>query len=132
MRVGNQRQDFIELHQLGNRKLPKLKRGERRPAIFAGSDPAHDGRQGGATASKHKTCHVTAIPGRLRNRIGLGGLKLDVVLTLCLGYPRLPTAVRILDKKCESATHSVLVHSSGRTPTVELGYSKILYRFIYS
>lgn len=39
-------QDFIQLHQLGLYKLPKLKQGEKRPAIFAGSDPAHDGRRG--------------------------------------------------------------------------------------
>eukprot|EP00435_Cladocopium_sp_Y103_P064034 s332_g25.t1 len=38
--------NFIELHQLGLRKLPKLARGETRPAIFCGSDPAHDGRRG--------------------------------------------------------------------------------------
>ncbi|CAE7636849.1 engB [Symbiodinium necroappetens] len=38
--------EFIALHQLGNVKLPKLKRGEHRPAIFAGFDPAHDGRRG--------------------------------------------------------------------------------------
>ncbi|CAE8711849.1 unnamed protein product, partial [Polarella glacialis] len=35
--------DFVELHHLGNVKLRKLPRGEKRPAIFSGSDPAHDG-----------------------------------------------------------------------------------------
>ncbi|CAK8989337.1 unnamed protein product [Durusdinium trenchii] len=63
--------DFIELHQLGNRKLPKLKRGERRPAIFAGSDPAHDGRQGSVDDGRSDTLGRMAIAvhkGFLRQR----------------------------------------------------------------
>eukprot|EP00439_Symbiodinium_sp_Y106_P044091 s5845_g5.t1 len=71
--------DFIALHQLGNVKLPKLKRGEHRPAIFAGSDPAHDGRRGavddgrGDTLGRMATAvHKGFLRQRARCHPGLG------------------------------------------------------------
>jgi len=71
--------EFIALHQLGNVKLPKLKRGEHRPAIFAGSDPAHDGRRGavddgrGDTLGRMATAvHKGFLRQRARCHPGLG------------------------------------------------------------
>ncbi|CAE7246790.1 GTPBP8 [Symbiodinium sp. CCMP2592] len=61
--------EFIALHQLGNVKLPKLKRGEHRPAIFAGSDPAHDGRRGAVDDGRGDTL------GRMATAVHKGFLR---------------------------------------------------------
>ena len=53
--------DFIKLHQLGNRVLPRLKRGEHYPAPFSGSDPAHDGRRGAVDDGKTDTLGRMAV-----------------------------------------------------------------------
>ena len=63
--------EFIALHQLGKLKLPRLKRELHRPAIFAGSDPAHDGRKGSVDDGRGDTLGRMAIAvhkGFLRQR----------------------------------------------------------------
>lgn len=77
--------DYVEKHQLGNRKLRKLKRGIHRPVMFSGSDPVHNGiidavddgkdtKLGRLAVAVHKgflRLRASSLPGGLRGQPGV-------------------------------------------------------------